>query len=75
MPLYFFNVLNDVRTNDQVGSVLDDLERALVEAQKDIRDILRQHYETLDNNKWTSWSIEICDESGNVLLVVPFVAN
>ncbi len=75
MPRYFFNVLNDVRTNDYTGLVLDSLESARREAVKDVQDILRQHYATLDNNKWTTWSIEICDDNGNVLLVVPFVAN
>jgi len=75
MPRYFFNVLNSGRTDDQEGIVLPDLESARREALRDVEDILRQNFATLDMGRQATWSIEICDEKGTVLLVVPFSAN
>ncbi len=75
MPRYFFHVLNHVRTQDHDGVELPDIETARLEALKDIKDILRQHFDTLDNHGWAKWTIEICDEDGAILLVVPFSKN
>ncbi|AMN40438.1 DUF6894 family protein [Rhodoplanes sp. Z2-YC6860] len=75
MPRYYFNVLNSSRAEDHEGVELLDLESARREAYKDVEDIKRQKFETLDTSSWTTWSIEICDEQGNVLLVIPFLAN
>ena len=74
MPRYFFNIMNDVKTQDYDGVELPDLEAARGEAQKDIVEILETHFDSLDNN-WTKWSIEICDGDGVLLLVVPFKSN
>ena len=74
MPRYFFNVMNDVKTQDFDGVELADLEAARGEAQKDIDEILESHFASIGSN-WTKWSIEICDDDGALLLVVPFSRN
>lgn len=50
---------------------LPNLEAARVQAQNDIAEIMQSHFITLGND-WSTWSIEICDGGGMVLLVVPF---
>lgn len=75
MPRYFFHVVNAARVRDQEGVDLPDLESARREAYKDIQDIKRQNFLMLDTTSWAAWSIEICDEQGAVLLVVPFSKN
>ena len=75
MPRYFFHVQNHIRTQDHDGVELPNIETARHEASKDIKDVVRQHFETLDNHAWARWSIEICDKAGAVLLVVPFSEN
>ena len=74
MPLYFFNIRNHIDTRDEVGDELPDLETAKAEALKDIVDIMGSRSVALGNH-WPEWSIEICDERGAVLLVVPFSRN
>ena len=74
MPRYFFNVLNDVKTQDFDGMDLPNLEAARVEAQKDVDDIKLSHFDSL-GPPWSSWTIEICDRDGALLLVVPFSNN
>jgi hypothetical protein len=74
MALYFFNVLNDVKTKDFNGVELPNLEAARREARKDIDDIVRSHFNILGSN-WSKWSIEICDKDGKLLLTVPFSIN
>jgi hypothetical protein len=75
MPRYFFHVLNHIRTQDHDGVELPDIETARREALKDVDDIKRENFVMLDKNAWARWSIEICDEEGAVLLVVPFSEN
>jgi hypothetical protein len=72
MPRYFFTVVNDVKTQDFDGTELIDLEAAKVEAQKDIDEITQS--EGLSGDLSRYW-IEICDQSGAVLLIVPFSKN
>ena len=74
MPRYFFNVMNDVRAQDFDGIELPDLEAAETEARKDIANIIESHFGLIGDN-WTKWSIEICDQDGLLLLVVPFSRN
>jgi uncharacterized protein DUF6894 len=74
MPRYFFNVMNDVKTQDFDGVELPDLDAARGEAQRDIEEIKETHFESIGND-WTAWSIEICDRDGLLLLVVPFKSN
>lgn len=71
MPRYFFNVMNDVKTRDFEGVDLPHLEAARAEAEKDIVDILKSHFQTIGSD-WSTWSIEVCDRDGALLLVVPF---
>ena len=73
MPRYFFNVLNDIHAPDFDGVVLPSLEIAKGEAEKDIVDIKGSRFKPGDD--WSKWSIEICDQQGSVLLVVPFSPN
>lgn len=74
MPRYFFNVINDVTTKDVDGTELPNLEVARGEAQKDIAEIKLSHFNSL-GPPWSSWTIEICDRDGALLLVVPFSNN
>ena len=74
MPRYFFNVMNDVKTQDFDGIELANLDAAESEAQKDIADIIASHFNSFSSD-WTKWSIEICDQDGLLLLVVPFSRN
>lgn len=73
MPRYFFDVQNHITANDLDGRDLPDLETAMVEARKDITDIMRARFDTIDN--WARWAIEIRDESHVLLSVVPFAPN
>ena len=52
-----------------------DIDAARREALKDVEDVKRQNFATLDNYGWAKWSIEICDAEGTVLAVVPFSEN
>ena len=74
MPRYFFNVMNDVETKDFDGVMLPNLAAAKGEAEKDIVDIKESHFTSLSGD-WSKWSIEICDNDGGLLLVVPFTSN
>ena len=74
MPRYFFNVLNHIKTRDFDGVVLSDLKSARREAEKDIAEIKESNFSSLKGD-WAKWSIEICDNDGAVLLVVPFSRN
>ena len=74
MTLYFFNIKNHISTQDEVGTELANLDSARVEALKDIVDIKCSRSTALGNH-WPEWSIEVCDDEGDVLLVVPFSPN
>ena len=74
MPRYFFNVMNDVKTQDFDGTELIDLDAARGEAQKDIDEIKQMEFNSLGDD-WSRWSIEIFDHNGALLLVVPFSRN
>lgn len=74
MPRYFFNIMNDIKTEDFDGTELINLAAAQGEAQKDIDEIKETHFTSLGSD-WSKWSIEICDLEGVLLLVVPFSRN
>lgn len=76
MPRYFFNIRNHLGDNivDEVGVELPNLETAKVEAHLDVIDLMRSRSTALGND-WPQWSIDICDNHGNVLAVVPFSSN
>jgi hypothetical protein len=75
MPKFFFN-LNDgsVTLPDDVGRDLPSLDAARREANADIIDVMRTDFKLIDKN-WTTWSLRICDEDGNVLDEIPFIRN
>jgi hypothetical protein len=75
MPMFFFN-LNDgsVTLPDDVGRDLPDLDAARREALADVVDVMRTDFKMIDRN-WTTWSLRICDEAGNVLAEIPFIRN
>jgi hypothetical protein len=72
MPRYFFTVVNGIKTQDFEGTELDNLAAAKVEAEKDIDEITESDSLHGDRSKHC---IEICDEDGALLLVVPFSNN
>jgi hypothetical protein len=72
MPRYFFDVRNHITASDLDGRELPDLETAIAEARKDITDIMRARFDTINN--WATWSIEIRDET-RLLLRVPFSSS
>ena len=74
MPRFFFNVRNHIHTEDATGTNLRDLAAARKEAMKDIVDIMKSRSDAVGNH-WPDWSIEICDEDGQLLLVIPFSSN
>lgn len=72
MPRYFFHHLKKAGpVRDLEGTDLPDLEHARAEAILDARtlmsDAIREGWDI------SSRSIQITDEQGNVLLVIPFV--
>jgi Domain of unknown function (DUF6894) len=74
LPRYFFNVNNGIKTQDLEGTELANLAAAKVEARKDIDEIAQTNFPSL-NSDWSKSSIEICDQDGALLLVVPFSNN
>jgi len=69
--LYFFNVVKASETvHDFEGTELSCLEDARSEAIEDARALMS--VAVLEGRDISSHRIEICDEAGNVLLVVPF---
>ena len=74
MPRYYFNVRNHVHTEDHDGVDLPDLATAKREALKDVADIVKTSSGVIAN-RWSGWSIEVCDGARKVLLVVPFRSN
>jgi hypothetical protein len=74
MPRFFFHVRNHVHTQDVEGTELADAQAAHREALSDIVDIKAAEFDMLDG-QWDGWSIEVCDEAGDLILIVPFTSN
>jgi hypothetical protein len=71
MPRYFFHhvtIAGPVR--DHEGTYLPDLEHARAEAVLDARSLMSDAIQ--EGRDISSRSIQITDEQGNLLLVVPF---
>jgi hypothetical protein len=66
VTLYFFNVINHINTQDEVGTELANLESARAEALKDTIDIKCSRSAALGNH-WQEWSIEVCNNKGDPL--------
>ncbi|HEY0207410.1 MAG TPA: hypothetical protein VGC15_25055 [Acetobacteraceae bacterium] len=71
MPRYYFVLSNrDGLIDDVEGTELPDLAAARREAEHDVEH-LRQH-RVGGRRCWAGWAMQVHDDSGAVLLVVPF---
>jgi Domain of unknown function (DUF6894) len=73
MPLYFFNVRDGHTSPDTEGTELPDIYTAQAEAIRMSGEILRDTGAKFWNG--TEWSLEVCDEQGQVLFVLRFSAE
>ena len=71
MPKYYFHVLtSEGRVIDPEGSELKDMDAAYISAIEDARALMSEAI--LEGKDISSRRIEICDEIGRPLQVVPF---
>ena len=70
MPRYFFHLYDDLVSIDEEGSELPDLAAARRTAVQNVRAIACQ--EVLEGHLNLQHRIEVEDESGRCVLVVPF---
>jgi hypothetical protein len=70
MNRFYFNVRSSVLMRDLEGSDLSSLEAARVEASESARELVEDGYRFGEDRR--HWAIEIADESGEMLLSVPF---
>ena len=70
MPRFFFNLRDGVRCDDPEGMILSDAEAAREEAIRSARCILAD--EVIHGHLPLKDSIEVVDEAGKPVLVVPF---
>lgn len=72
MPRFYFNVVSEAGTVvDPEGSDLATLEHARREAVQDARALMSEA--VLAGKDISGRKIQICDEDGNVLLIVHFI--
>jgi hypothetical protein len=71
MPRFFFNTIGKEKVHDPEGTELPSLADARMEALEDARDAMSRAI--LQGYDISSHRIEVCNEAGDVLLVVPFV--
>jgi hypothetical protein len=72
MPLYFLHVRDrDELVRDLEGFYLSNLEAARIEAIQSARELMVDSIVT-EGHVGIARSIEVCDETGAPLLVVPF---
>lgn len=73
MPRFYFNVIKCSTTiSDREGTELPDLESAEAEAKLDALEIMSDA--VLKGRDVSARSIEICNEEGKVLVIVPFAS-
>ena len=71
MPRYYFVLSSkDGLMDDHEGTELPDLAAARQEAEKDVEH-LRQH-RVGGRRNWAGWAMQVRDDGGAVLFVVPF---
>jgi hypothetical protein len=71
MPRYFFNVRDGRNIQDEIGSDLDSVEAARIEAVETAGALIRQ----LGASFWDEpdqWTMEVTDDSGQVLFTLRF---
>jgi len=74
MPRFYFNVVTDHgRILDAEGTELSALEEARSEALEDARALMSGA--VLEGRDISGRSVEICNESGEILMIVPFAAS
>lgn len=73
MPRFYFNIITAAgKIFDPEGSELRDVDVARAEAVEDARILMSNAL--LDGRDISSRSMEICDEAGNILHVIPFTS-
>jgi hypothetical protein len=71
MPLYFFDIHNDVETEDLRGRELHDLDAARSQAVNAARELIADSVVT-HGRIVMHHSITVADEGGKLLLTIPF---
>ena len=69
MPRYHLNLFNDADVMDEEGAEFPDLAAAKAEAIRGARALMADH---VVQGRAITLSIEVADESGKVLAVIPF---
>ena len=73
MPRFYFNVITDHgRILDDEGTELPTLDEARAEALEDARELMSGAI--LEGRDISGRRVEICSESGETLMIVPFAA-
>lgn len=70
MPRYFFDLRNDVDVSDEEGRILDDLAAVRTAAIAEAREMMTES--VLKGHLNLGHSIEVRDETGAIILVMPF---
>ena len=71
MPIYYLNLFNDFDSIDEQGCQCPDLATAKIKAVSAARDIMAEHVQ-LGRPLKLHHRMEVVDESGKVLAVIPF---
>ncbi len=73
MQRYYFHLRNNGgRSEDEAGMLLPDRENAIRAAFDAARSIMRTATDTARAEAWRGWQIEVVDEQGTPVLVLPF---
>ena len=70
MPRYFFNVVNGDFEADTVGSDLDGLKAARLEAIRTARELMAEGVSM--HGEWHHWKVVVTDDAGRTVMTVPF---
>jgi hypothetical protein len=70
---YYFHLRNHAgRSEDEAGMLLPDRESAIRAAFDAARSIMRTPTDAAMADAWRGWQIEVVDEHGTPVLVLPF---
>ncbi len=70
---YFFHLRNSAgKSLDGAGMLLPNRESAVREAMEAARSIMRTPADTTVERAWRGWQIEVVDDQGTPILVLPF---
>lgn len=70
---YFFHLRNSAgKSLDEAGILLPDRESAVREAMEAARSIMRTPADATVTEAWRGWQIEVVDDQGTPILVLPF---